>query len=87
MVMGGRAFPLIVAPGDRTRSCLMKRATQSAPTPRELPNGWEKTTQKYSYHGLCEQREQLFRQRLLNGVKRRSKDVLGQSPTGANANP
>ena len=28
----------------------MKRATQSAPTRGELPNGWEKTTQKYSYH-------------------------------------
>ena len=35
---------------QRQKPILVKRATQSAPTPRELPNGWEKTTQKYSYH-------------------------------------
>ena len=36
--------------GQRQKPILVKRATQSAPTPRELPNGWEKTTEKYSYH-------------------------------------
>ena len=36
---------LLVGGVQLTRSCLMKRATQSVPTRRESPNGWEKTTQ------------------------------------------
>ena len=53
--------PYLVGGVQLTRSCLMKRATQSVPTRRELPNGWEKTTLKYLYHADTFARSSLIR--------------------------